>query len=45
MPSFTKDKAGKLKLTGQTENPDQATEQAKQLAKAQPAPTVETEKK
>lgn len=42
MPSFNKDKGGKLKLTDKTENPDQAAEQAKL---ADTPPVGETEKK
>ena len=45
MPSFTKDKGGKPKLTDKTENPDQAAEQAKLADTPPAAPVAEPEKK
>jgi hypothetical protein len=46
MPSYTKDKAGKLTLKAKTETPDQAAAQAAELAKAATAaPDQAPEKK
>jgi hypothetical protein len=45
MPSFTKDKAGKPKLTEKTENPDQAAEQASLTDKGPPTLATNTETK